>query len=367
MKADEFNRKHERLVALMGREGFDALVLAHQANFSWLGCGARGFVPLSSVEAIGAFVVRRSGVTLVTNNIEMERLLAEELPGIPLEKASFPWHAPCEAREDAIGKAAGSGKVAWDLPGDGRLCAADSVARERWSLLPSEIERYRRLGTLAEEALRTAALAVEPGWSECEIAAALAVEVEERGMEPVVILIACDDRIKTWRHPLPTDNRLEDIAMLVLGARKWGLVASLTRLVKFSPVDDDLARRHLAVCHVDATLNTGSKTGRAFGEVLKDGIACYESTGFADEWHFHHQGGPTGYAPRDFLATPETTEPILSNQALAWNPSIAGTKSEDTIIVSNDGFEILTAPKEWPTIDVEARGVTMKRADILVR
>jgi len=364
--AGEFDCKHQRLAALMNREGFDALVLADQANFSWLSCGGRGFVPVASVEAVAAFVVTRHKVTLVTNNIEMGRLAAEELPAVDLDEESFPWHAADKARDDIIARVAGSGKVGWDLPGAGRICVGDMIARLRWALVPEEIERYRETGALAEEALRAAAMAARPGWTEHRIAAGVAEQVQKRGMEPIVILIACDDRTRTWRHPLPTENRLRDIAMLVLCARKGGLIASLTRLVKFSPVDGELARKHKAVCEVDAALITASKVGRSFGSVFQEGVACYKNTGFPDEWQLHHQGGPTGYAPREFLATAHVDEPIVANQAIAWNPSIAGTKSEDTIIVGDDGFEIITAPKQWPTVTVEAGGVAVERADILV-
>ena len=38
-----------------------------------------------------------------------------------------------------------------------------------------------------------------------------------------------------------------------------------------------------------------------------------------------------GYEAREITATPTTDQPILMGQAFAWNPSIKGAKSEDTI------------------------------------
>ena len=58
-----------------------------------------------------------------------------------------------------------------------------------------------------------------------------------------------------------------------------------------------------------------------------------------------------------------------ADQAFAWNPSITGTKTEDTALVDGDRLEVLTAcSSSWPTIPVAARGTpTYKRPGILVR
>ena len=107
----------------------------------------------------------------------------------------------------------------------------------------------------------------------------------------------------------------------------------------------------------------------AWAEALRAGIAAYARAGFAGEWRRHHQGGPTGYAARDFLATPRERRRIALGQAVAWNPSIAGTKSEDTVLVTPRGLEVLTeASARWPRLEVPfGRGRTLARPAILVR
>ena len=52
-----------------------------------------------------------------------------------------------------------------------------------------------------------------------------------------------------------------------------------------------------------------------------------------------------GYEPRDFLVTPSETRTVQTNQLVGWNPSIAGTKSEDTIL---SGGEVITTMPDWP-------------------
>jgi len=50
------------------------------------------------------------------------------------------------------------------------------------------------------------------------------------------------------------------------------------------------------------------------------------------------------------VATPSSEEVVSVGQVYAWNPSIARTKSEDTILVTEQGYEILTAMNDWPAI-----------------
>ena len=155
--------------------------------------------------------------------------------------------------------------------------------------------------------------------------------------------------------------------MVVLCARKWGLIASLTRLVHFGELPSSIRRKHDAVVKVDAAFISRTRPGTKVGEILEYGRKTYAEVGHPEEWKFHHQGGPTGYAGRDYKATPDNENIIQANQAVAWNPSIAGTKSEDTIIALGKKTEILTSVRGWPMIEVEIEGARLERPDILVR
>ena len=132
---------------------------------------------------------------------------------------------------------------------------------------------------------------------------------------------------------------------VIVCTRRKGLFVCLTRILHFGPISDDLRRKHDAVCKVDEVLRSTTRPGVRWCDVLAAGISTYEATGYADEWKKHHQGGPLGYEPRDFLATPTETRTVLENQLVGWNPSITGTKSEDTILSSG---EVITAMPDWP-------------------
>jgi antitoxin VapB len=223
-------------------------------------------------------------------------------------------------------------------------------------LLAEEIERFRALGSLCAEAMDTAIRSVRPGQTEHQIAGRLAEETQSRGAQAIVNLIATDERIFAFRHPLPTGKQLERYAMLVLCGRRHGLVCSITRLVHFGPLPDELTQKSQAVAQVDAAFIAATRPGRTLGDVFGQGLAAYAAVGFPDEWRLHHQGGPAGYEPREYIGTPGSRDPVLPGQAYAWNPSITGAKSEDTILVGPDGNEILTSIAGWPMFQVEVEG-----------
>jgi len=358
----EFEVKQERIRALLARHDLDALLLRRVSSFAWATCGAASYVNTATTTGEAALLITPQGRYLITNNIEAPRLEQEE--GLTTQGWQFRvarWHE----EQKAVDELTAGLRVGGDGPYPGVTDLSAELASLRAALTPEEGERFRTLGRLCAAAMDEAARAIRPGQTEHEIAAQLSSATERRGVQPVVNLIATDERIFAFRHPLPTARRLERYAMLVLCGRRWGLICSLTRLVHFGPLPDDLRRRAEAVARVDAALIAATRPGRTLGEVLRRGVAAYEAAGFPDEWHLHHQGGLAGYEPRERVATPQAEDVVAVGQAYAWNPSITGTKSEDTILVGPEGNEVLTAIPGWPTLSVAVEEGEVARPAIL--
>jgi Xaa-Pro aminopeptidase len=232
-----------------------------------------------------SLLITPSGRYLITNNIEAARLEQEEkLAAQGWEFRVSPWH---EA-QDTVAQLTRGLKLGADEPYPRATDLSDDLARPRANLTPEEGERFRALGRLCAEAMDGAARAVHLGQTEYQIAMLLAHQTESHGVQAIVNLIATDERIFASRHPLPTKKKLERYAMLVLCGRCWGLVCSITRLVHFGRLPDNLCRKAEAVARVDATLITTTRPGRTLGEIFRRGMAAYTETGFPDEWHLHH-------------------------------------------------------------------------------
>jgi Xaa-Pro dipeptidase len=68
---------------------------------------------------------------------------------------------------------------------------------------------------------------------------------------------------------------------------------------------------------------------------------------------------------RDYKVNFRSEEVVQENQAFAWNPSITGSKSEDTMIATSDGPILLSKPVFFPELKMEVEGVEFSRPDIL--
>ncbi len=358
-----YEQKQQAIQALMEQKGLDAFLLTKASSFAWATDGSSSYINTASSFGEASLLITRKGKYLITNNIEAERLDKEEhLKDQGWQFQVAPWWQPNPALRDLTHELR--------TGADTSLTGADDLSSEvthlRADLSPEEDDRFRTLGKWCAQAMDEAIRAVKPGMTEYEIAALLGEAAQKRGAQPIVNLIATDERIYAYRHPLPTGKKLERYAMLVLCGRWKGLVASITRLVYFGQLPDDLREKEEACAKVDATFIARARPGRTLGEVFADAQAAYAAAGFQDEWRLHHQGGPAGYEPREWLATPGSQDKVLLRQAYAWNPSITGVKSEDTLLVGEQDNEVITTIAGWPMIQVSLEdGTTMERPAIL--
>jgi Xaa-Pro aminopeptidase len=348
---------------LAARNGVDAILLQRVSSIAWVTGGAAAYVNIASSKAEYVLLVTAKEQYLISNNIEAPRLEKEEQ--LQVQGWNFqlsPWFET----ENAVLYLTRGLKLGMDHYFQGAVDLSGEIARLRANLNLEEGNRFRMLGQLCAQAMDATARSVHPGQTEYEIAGLLAEEAQRRGVQATVNLIATDERIFNFRHPLPTGKKLDHYVMIVLCGRRWGLVCSLTRLVHFGKLPEEIRRKSQAVAKVDATMIAATRPGQTLGQVFTSAQRAYAAVGYADEWKLHHQGGPAGYEPREYLATPGSKEKVLAGQVYAWNPSITGTKSEDSVLINPEGFEVLSSIVGWPTLKIEISDRIIERPDILI-
>jgi antitoxin VapB len=329
--------RHDRLGQLMEHRGLDAVVLRRPANFAWFTGGADTKVDHVAPEGVADLIVRDGSPLVLTSSIEAPRMRSEQTPDI--EVVEYPWH---EDRLAALRAVVSGARVGSDLALPGTVDISDEIARLRRTLDRDAVETLRATGAAATAAMAEAAAAVEPGMDEHEAAASLAAACRSRGLTATVLLAAADERISLHRHPVPIGATIERRAMLVASAESRGLYANLTRIVEVDDPDPDLARRQRICDEILARMrDEATRPGRTLADAFADCRRFYAEAGFPGEWRFHHQGGLTGYASRELIATPATDAVVEAGQAFAWNPSIAGAKAEETFVLTKDGPELI--------------------------
>jgi Xaa-Pro aminopeptidase len=342
------------------------VVLKSQANFAWITAGGRSHISIGAEAGVASVLVTADTAALITTNIELSRLLEEEAPELGFEGIEYPWEQQ-DGLISSLARVCDPKRCAADLPSDDLGSVDDAFLELRRVLRTPEIARYRDLGSDSALCVGNACRAAQAGESEQDVAARVASECEKRDILPLVDLVATDERIASYRHPLPTTKRLGQTLLVALTGRRHGLHASLTRMVTFGAADSDLVARHQAVTRVDTRTIVESRPGKSLGDVMLQEMNQYELEGFPDEWRLHHQGGLTGYAGREVFASPSSSYRLKPNQALAWNPSITRVKSEDTILITDDGYEILTRDAEWPHEEVKLAQGSVERPSLLMK
>jgi len=358
----EIGIKEERIRKLLEENKSDGLLITLKYNFAWATGGKYNHVGLLTEVGATSLLITNSSSYIIASSIEAPRIEKEEVGVLGHYKLEvFPWYEPDEKLR-IVEKITG-GNFITDTPfGNAKVV---NLLPLRYPLTEDEVIRIKALGKSASLCMEDVCKAIIPGYTELEIAGMMSESLFSNGIYPSVLLVAGDERIFNFRHPIPTDNKVSRYAMVVICGMKDGLQVAVTRLVHFGKIDSDIRKKHNAVVRIDSILIHNTRVGNRWSDILAKGIKAYEDLGYPDEWKKHHQGGPTGYQSREFTVNPKTQGVVSKWQPVAWNPSITGTKSEDTILTGEESPEIITPAFDWPVVDVELEGVIYKRPDIL--
>jgi len=336
-------------------KGVAGVVLTRPGPVAWATAGMNP--PIDRTAAIDTvwLAIGPEHCTVIITEVERDRIEAELLPA-DVGLVAVPWW-DAQAMVDAA--AASFHLTPAELGSDGHEAFGHDLSHDltvaRIVLSEEEQAELRSLGRDAARAVEDALRVWQPGETDQQIAARIAGAVEAVGADSPVLLVGADDRLTRFRHPVAVGAVTEHVVMAVLVARRRGLHVALTRYVAGGPTPElDAALVRVRAIH-RAVLAAGV-AGASYGKVLTVLEGTYRQAGQPDAWREHYQGGPIGYAQREFEISPAQddspwwTENIRPGIAVAWNPSLAGgAKDEDTYLINSGGVELITTTSDWPT------------------
>lgn len=364
--ADEVKVKHNRILAFLDAEGYDAMILERRDNFAWYTGGSSNRVVITSEIGFGLLLIMRKQTFLVAQVMDGPRIMEEELSGIPVEPAFLRWYE--KSREDKAAELAKGLRVIADVPAPGAEYNLAAIQALHYPLSESEICKYRRLGALTDEVLAQVSREIEPGMSEIDVEAMLLYEYGKRDMAADVILVGADERIGKFRHPKPSRQRIRRFVLIHPAVRKEGLHANVTRMVHFGErIPEDTLQRYEAACKVEAAAVCRCVPGTRFCDILEEQKCAYQACGYSEEWRNHFQGGITGYLLVNPTLCMNQQAKVEMNQAFDWFITITGVKVEELIITTPQGPDVISMSGRWPAKDYEANGKKIPLPQILLR
>jgi len=357
-----------KIIALrqyMITDDLKGIYISKQEHFAWITAGGDNIVTRFVEDGVCAIFITLEGQYFICNNIETQRFKDEELlDQLGFEERSMWWfeNRTMEFINDLIGE---DSPFAADIPLD-RASDANEVLRSMEMVLAdNEIGRYLHLGKVYSKTIESFMTTIEPGDSEIEIAGRLGAKMWENGLEPVLFLVVADDRIYKYRHPIPTEKKLEKYLMISCNARYKGLVTKITRFVHFGKIPADLQEQYNKTVSIENAMAAVTKPGVDDIVPFKLAKKMYADFGYPDMWKVHHQGGPQSYTNGFYLITDDNHRIIQLHQCYGYNPSITGTKTEDGFIVTEEGPLFITYPVSFPAIKDTIDGVDYLRPGIL--
>jgi Xaa-Pro aminopeptidase len=347
----ELADRQTKLTAFLDEHNLDAVWFARPNSFAWL-TGSSNVVDRGSPLGVAAAGYdRERGFRVLTNTIEAPRLRTEVLPD-EFSVTAVDWYT--DSLADLVA-AESSTPAAADF--DVRGLEQPDFSTLRQPLAPFDIDQYRTLGREAAAAVESVCRELSPSQTEQSTAVDVRTALETQGIEAPVVLVGGGERARQYRHYTPTDAQLGDYVLVSVTAQRGGLYASATRTVAFDP-PDWLGERSRAAARVEvsalAATQQAARDGSTAGDVFERIQQAYAAVGFPDEWTRHHQGGAAGFAGREWIATPTHSAPVIEPQGYAWNPTVQGTKSEGTVLVTTDTIGPLMMTDSWPTHSISA-------------
>lgn len=309
----------DKLLSWLQTSEYDGVILGRRDNFKWITEENANAVVTNAEVGVAHLLIEKDGsVTVAADSSDCPRMEAEQ-NALGAKGMLIPWYESFEAHlKDYIGDRT--------FASDTGIVGTDNVQSDlinvRMQLSEKERKRYRKIGQECAGIVEGVAMNARPGQTEQEIA----------------------DKIRT-------------------GCIANGI--SMTRMVYFVPVPEEIKGRMQKTQKIFAAMQNLMKDGMSYQTYFRKIQELYAKEGCPEEWKMHHQGGPTGYGCRDFVVTPVIGGRIRNNQAYAWNPTIVGTKCEETTFLTDNGVEIFTRTKVWPCSMIETKYGSCSVADIL--
>lgn len=238
-------------------------------------------------------------------------------------------------------------RIQQELP-DAKLVPAMKLFREiRAVKTPLEIERLRRVATIAEESIAAALQVAQPGISEIEMARVFHATTVEGDATPVLGCLGFGAR-SAMPNVYPSNAKLQagDVIRFDCGGRYGNYRADIARIAVLGEPDKKLVSYHKAlhngVMAAFDTIRPGVKSSAVYEAAMdatrKSGIPHYKRS------HVGHGIGLDGYDMPDL--TPSNDQVIEEGMVMCvetpyYEFGWCGLQVENTVVVRRDGVELL--------------------------
>jgi len=361
-RAAEITRRHSLIREFLEREDYAAMLLQQPTNFAWLTCGGdnqRG----GHTGTTGSLFITPDARVIICSNADTAQYFECEVSGLGFQLKERPWFEP---RSVMVSDLCRGRRVASDSCANGTDDASLMLLGMRLPLSEYDLIRLRESGRNIAHAVEATARGLTRGRTEAEIAGELSHRLMKHGIVPERIQILGDGRGRRFRYWNYDQSMVQRYCTISVVGRFQGMYVGVARTVSIGEPPADLLAAFEPAALVAATGIFFSQPDWELFEVWNRVRRLYEKSGVVAEWRQAEQADVVEYAFGSVPLMPNSEFRLTAGVPLFWHPSVGPALMGDTVVVRNEGTEIITPASEWPTIPVSVKGVNVDIPAILV-
>ncbi len=356
MKKEEFLSKIKIIRKILVEVNKKGIIFSTYSNLCWLGVKRPNVLSISE-NVVVKIIVTKDDIILVANNIEIHRILQEEIYSEIKEYfqlKSFQWYMVDSTILDYE-----KNEYIEDF------LIEDKIKQHRIILSQSDIKNSIKLGKDIASIVENSLQYIKKGRTEREISGEMIKMCTEKEIDVGLALCASEKRMMLYRHPITTNTEITNVCMLALTVRREGIYSCISRIVSLKKPTTELINKRNAVLKVDCACEKYTQVGGNIETVFNKIQDTYKNVGYENEWKNHHQGGITGFASREVKITKKTNLTIKNNMIFAYNPTVAGYKTEDTFYLKDGKPIVTTFSNKLPLVEIDFEGEKFLKPDII--
>ena len=343
----------EKIRKYLAKNDLDGMLLGRRSSFAWFS-GGESSMNFYTDMGLGFIWVTKDDAFAYCSNNEQKRI-SYEIFEEKFPVKSFSW---VEGPGPNLQKLITDKKVVSDFNLAGAIEDFGSIKKLRYQLNPTQVEIATLLSKRSAEFLENCLKNLKSGMSEIQIQAEVRYLFEKEGIALPVLLVAGDENLNNYRHPLATNKFVKDKVMVVICSLYKGVMIAASRIRYFRAETAQEKLQNQAVAKINADMIAASKLGTHSKDLWNNMLHSYKNHNFEQEYLNHHQGGAIGFESREWILRPNLNETLLENQLIAWNPTLIGSKSEETVLVTQGETKMLTITGGYPTLTYNGVTVT---------
>lgn len=218
----------------------------------------------------------------------------------------------------------------------------------------SEIERIRQACQIADSGMELAVKMIREGIMEKEIALEIECQMRKAGAERMAFPIFINSGYRSlWIHGSATEKKIErgDFILIDLGPVYKGYCGDICRTFVLGKATDKQKQLHSIYSQMQLAVMESIKPGVKLFELEEKAYEIANNAGFGEYYvrgFVHGLGLSFEELPFPTIFAEDVMEEICSGMTLAVGhavlsvPHIGGARVEDTVLVKEEGIEMLT-------------------------